>query len=231
MSSGSDPRVFCIGLNKTGTSSLAQALEILGYRTLHDDFVARRAIEKEAARGLKILSTLNQYRAFADIPFDSLFRELDEAYPGSRFVLTTRDPRDWLRSREQHVKRNRRSLRYRGDALRIDRTRWLEVWKAHHEAVLAWFEGRPADLLVMDIPAGDGFEELCAFLEKPLPGTAFPHLNPGRSRGETARFRVLLALGLQFIRATWHRLLRRSSLFDGPWRSGHPVTTLGSEEI
>jgi len=38
----------------------------------------------------------------------------------------------------------------------------------------AGLQQRPDDLLVMDIPAGDGWEQLCAFLALPEPDAPFP---------------------------------------------------------
>jgi 3'(2'), 5'-bisphosphate nucleotidase len=43
--------------------------------------------------------------------------------------------------------------------------------------VLQYFRDRPADLLILDIAAGDGWEKLCAFLGRPQPDVPFPKAN------------------------------------------------------
>ena len=58
-----------------------------------------------------------------------------------------------------------------------DRMRY--VYEAHLKNVREYFEGRPEDLLIMDICDGEGWEKLCPFLGLPVPGTPFAHVNKG----------------------------------------------------
>lgn len=46
---------------------------------------------------------LDEYDAASDVPIPVLYRQLDMAYPGSRFVLLKRDPMDWARSARKNV--------------------------------------------------------------------------------------------------------------------------------
>ena len=214
-------KVFCIGLNKTATSSLSNALTILGYKVLHDDWIARKAIEQEYAQGKKILSSIDEYQAFADIPFDSMFRELDQAYPDSKFILTTRDLYSWLLSRAKHVRRNRRSIDYRGEALIVNKTRWEQLWNMHHDSVKNWFKERPEKLLVIDICGGDGWEKLCPFLEKQIPeNTPFPRDNQTNTKPDSTIFLKIVAPPFQIARAVYHRLCGRYPSFDYGWSPG-----------
>jgi hypothetical protein len=176
-------KVFGIGLNKTGTSSLHAALELLGFRSLHWGGPPVRALV-EAARdeGRPLVEDLPGYDAFSDIwALSESFALLDVQYPGSRFVLTTRDREAWVDSRRRHVERNRVAAaegRYTGTFLEVEPEAWREQWDAHHAAVRAYFAGRD-DLLVMDIPGGDGWEALAPFLGRPVPGHPFPSENRG----------------------------------------------------
>jgi hypothetical protein len=45
---------------------------------------------------------LDEYDAASDVPIPVLYRELDAAYPGSRFFLLRRNPLDWARSARAH---------------------------------------------------------------------------------------------------------------------------------
>jgi Sulfotransferase domain len=176
-------KIFGIGLNKTGTRSLASALRQLGFRTLHRGDVATsdlvdRAIE-EGRPPLELVG--EQYEAYLDVSaIVRRFDVLDGAYAASRFVLTTSDRADWIESRRRHVLANvQRAERgeYDGPFLEIDEPAWVEEWEAHHAAVLRHFAGRPDDLLVMDVRAGDGWETLAPFLGVRVPRRAFPWEN------------------------------------------------------
>jgi len=59
----------------------------------------------------------------------------------------------------------------------IDKEAWKKEWQVLHKDVFSYFKGRPKDLLVIDIPAGDGWEKLCPFLGVPIPNQSFPKKN------------------------------------------------------
>ena len=54
---------------------------------------------------------------------------------------------------------------------------YRDRYRRHNEEVMAHFSSRPADLLVIDLTQGDGFDEICAFLDLSVPDQAFPHKN------------------------------------------------------
>jgi hypothetical protein len=183
-------KVFCIGLNKTGTRSLHDALEILGLRGMHwggNENLAtavqrgaqiRVAVERALAEGRPLLDDLEDADAYSDIlALSTNFHVLDRQYPESKFILTTRKLDDWLDSRTRHVETNverRRRGEYDGTFLVVDREAWSAEFIGHDERVRSYFAGRPSDLLVLDIAAGDGWEQLCPFLGLPVPDAAFP---------------------------------------------------------
>jgi len=86
-------KVFCVGRNKTGTTSLATALELLGYRVGHQQ-EGELLIEDWARRDFRsLIAYCRKSDAFQDIPFsiDFTFQAMDQAFPGSKFILTVRD--------------------------------------------------------------------------------------------------------------------------------------------
>lgn len=173
------PRVFGIGLNKTGTISLHEALETLGYRSLHwGGPYSRLAVERAIREGSPLLTYLGDHDAFSDIQRLSVsFELLDRQYPGSRFILTTRDVEGWLESRRRHVERNvaRKAVgEYDGTFLTVDLEAWQVQFAEHDARVRAYFSDRPQDLLAMDITAGDDYRVLCPFLGLPEPAVPFP---------------------------------------------------------
>lgn len=172
-------KVFCIGLNKTGTISLHEALGVLGYRSLHwGGPEVRMTIEAALAQGRPLVEDFDAYDAFSDIlVLSTNFALLDRQYPGSRFVLTVRDVEEWVDSRRRHVERNlerRAAGEYTGTFLEVDPEAWRREYTEHVDAVTSYFAGRPDDLLVMDLPAGDGYETLCPFLGVDEPDEPFP---------------------------------------------------------
>jgi hypothetical protein len=176
-------KIFGIGLTKTGTASLAMALRMLGYRTLHKgDMATSRAVDRAAAEGRPLLSDIGTgFDAYLDVEaIGRRFREADRQYPGSRFILTTRELDSWLSSRERHVLGNQERHRagaYEGSRLVVDRPAWITEREEHHAAVHSYFTDRPGDLLVIDICGGEGWELLAPFLGRTISARPFPWEN------------------------------------------------------
>lgn len=175
--------VLGVGLNKTGTTSLHRALEVLGWRSLHWGGPAIRArVERALAEGRPMLDGLDaEYDAFSDIlPLARHHDRADHDYPGSRFVLTVRDVDDWIDSRVRHVRRNQRKAaagEYHGTFLHEAPDQWRAEWHQHLDRVRRHFAGRAGDLLELDVTAGNGWRPLCDFLGVPEPAAPFPALN------------------------------------------------------
>jgi hypothetical protein len=182
------PRVFCIGLNKTGTSSFHAAAGILGLKSLHWGGPAvRRAVEAALADARPLLSGLDPaIDAFSDVePVSEHFDLLDDQYPGSRFVLTVRPIDEWIESRRRHVQRNiarQRVGEYQGTFLVVDEEGWREQWHCHVDRVQQYFRGRQ-EFLEVDLTAGAGWGPLCEFLDLPEPAEPFPWVNRDRANG------------------------------------------------
>jgi hypothetical protein len=179
-----EPKVFCIGFHKTGTSSLGAALELLGRRVAGPFGVRDDDISQQALPGA--LERVPRFDAFQDNPWPLLYVEMDERFPGSRFVLTVRAEKEWSASVGAHfggVSTPMREWIYgagAGDPVGHDDL-YVERYRRHNDEVVAHFADRPDDLLVMDLGRGDGWTELCGFLGADPPGVPFPHANRGRA--------------------------------------------------
>ena len=181
-------RVFGIGMHKTGTSSLHSAFGELGLNSAHWNTAlwARRVCE-EMATGRS--ATVESHYAFSDLPFPLLYRELDKAYPGSKFILTTRPETDWLRSVRDHWNPDINPWRKDWDIApfthvlhqrlygrkTFDADTFLERYRRHNAEVREYFKSRPGDLLEMEVGKGIEWGPLCTFLDRPIPATRFPH--------------------------------------------------------
>ena len=175
-------KIFGIGFHKTGSTSLAVALEQLGYRVTGPNGVQDPDIEHNVRA--MVHSLVDEYDAFQDNPWPIVFEELDERYPRSKFILTVRDPGSWIRSQVRHFGTNETPMRrwiYGVGAPKGNEDVYVARYNKHVQDVLAHFTGRPDDLLVIDIVSGDGWEGLCGFLSKDVPDKPFPHANKARS--------------------------------------------------
>lgn len=182
-------KIFGLGLSKTGTSSLAEALNRLGVRTIH--YPSDASTFECLGNGRYRLPILEEYQGAVDIPIAPFYAQLDAEYPGSRFVLTVRERESWLRSVELHwklmmdwwhrypdFKRFQEFISERVyGSVEFDRERFLQAYETHRRDVEHYFRDRPADLVVLDICGGEGWEALCPFLGVEIPSIPFPHAN------------------------------------------------------
>lgn len=197
-------KVFCIGFQKTGTSSVRDALTQIGYRVCG---VFGRDVPLEELRATFVergLAMAEDYDAVEDMPWPLMFTELDQKFPGSKFILTVRDTDQWYRSIANHFGHHPyhlQQLTYGDDAPAPvgHEARYREVYDAHNEAVRAYFVDRPSDLLEFRLESGHGWGELGAFLERSdLPEGQFVHTNSQTQRMTIANRvrRKLIKLGV-----------------------------------
>lgn len=163
-------KVFGIGLGKTGTTSLAKAMKILGYSAKH---------------GPRTVDEIEAYEFTNDIGVAWRFRLLDHVYPDAKFILTIRDTESWLRSCTSHARRVgvRVALRrLESRFMCFGRTDFEEEhfrhrFEYHNADVVRHFGDRSDRLLVLNICGGEGWSRLCPFLGLPVPPVPFPRAN------------------------------------------------------
>jgi hypothetical protein len=174
------PKIFCTGWQRTGTTSLAAALNRLGIPTL--DYPWQLLDDPHHP-------VLDEYAGFTDVPIPLMYRDLDARFPGSKFIHTERSEDGWLKSAAWLMETAPRLFHF--DSLpkawemieamygtrAFNAGLFLARYRRHNAEVRAYFASRPADLLFLDITAGDNYAPLCAFLGKPVPAEPFPHRN------------------------------------------------------
>lgn len=175
------PKIFCIGWHKTGTSTLGDALIELGYKVSG----ARLDLAASLLKGDKhtTLELAKDFEALQDVPWAMLFKELDKAYPNSKFILTIRDEQAWLKSAQQHFRDTYSDMHkwiYGKGILLGHEDLYLRRYRKHYQDVEEYFKDRSEDIIVMDFKKGDAWEKLCDFLDKPIPKKPFPHSNKGK---------------------------------------------------
>lgn len=181
-------KVFGIGHGKTGTSTLGTACQILGFnhQTMENDMIC------EIHRGEwdRVWEVVDAHDSFDDNPWMFIYKELDEHYPNSKFILMTRDIDDLYTSNVyQAVRaiREDRKFRVNGSLFNHYGYRYIteheeeykEIFRKHEIEVKEYFKDRPDDLLVVNWWEGDGWKKLCTFLGKEYPNQPFPYRKMG----------------------------------------------------
>ena len=189
------PFVFGIGLSRTGTTTLNDALRILGHRAYHLPPITRVEPGTGSIR-LDWPWWMSRFDAATDMTVAVLFRELDATFPNARFVYTRRDRADWLDSCRRHftedLYRRKQALGHRHiiDVTRafygtpvFDEAAFAAAYDRHEAAVLAHFRGRRRflDWALVESP---GWQPLCRFLGRPAPAEPFPFSNRGRPQAQ-----------------------------------------------
>ena len=200
-------KVFGIGSQKTGTTTLGVCLEALGF-TPHVLWPRARVIRGYARNSENALRYAENYRSFQDAPwsYGDFYKQLDLRFPESKFILTERSVDTWMASFIRYKKppgAHRSDVRYRFRDPRIgvlshklswgidyDQLRdysmephentYRSVYQRRNEAIREYFDDRPEDLLIVDWEKGDGWAELCDFLGSEIPSVPFPHENMGK---------------------------------------------------
>ena len=169
------PKIFGIGLPRSGTSSLNSALLTLGYLSLH--YPVYYSIEQLNGS----FNFEGEWDALTNFG-ENFYPQLDQEFPNSKFILTIRDKEKWLTSCRWKYQEGSNNL---GNAIRIgvfgcfkfQEATFSHIYDQHTRNVLDYFKDRPDDLLVVNWESGDGWKELCDFLDKPVPPIDFPNKN------------------------------------------------------
>ncbi len=97
-SDNTQPKIFCIGLPKTRTTSIGAVFKLFNFKTV----LGLHLIDDWSNRDFRSLIALCQTaQAFQDIPFSLPFtyQILDYVFPNSKFILTVRNGvNEWYKS-------------------------------------------------------------------------------------------------------------------------------------
>lgn len=184
-------KVFCVGLNKTGTTTFEAALRILGYRVTGPN--KRHMQQVKRGRSESAMALSKQYDAFRDWPWPLLLEPLFARYgTDARYVLTVRKhPEVWLKSLKNHLLQDRIGKIIRPRFSVYGRRypfgfedEYLQYYEAHNERVREFFRRRDAEHVLLEVcwERGDGWPELCTFLGHETPDAPFPHVNATAKR-------------------------------------------------
>lgn len=180
-------KILGVGLSRTGTLSLCEALGVLGFNAIHWEPERLR----DVIFGDDPCPSFDRYDdvdAVTDLPASVFYDEIKEAYPDCRFILTTRDEDSWYESVRYHydvrvprdmkdkpllLSEARATQSYVYGSVEPIEFLYKKRFKDHQKLVLSKYP----ETLVMDIVGGDGWDILCEYLNLPVPDIPFPLRN------------------------------------------------------
>ena len=167
-------KVFCIGLGRTATSSLTSALINLGYKTWHCPCLYKSE---------DITNYVNNFDALTELPFCSKydFKDLYNMYPDAKYILTIRDENRWLKSTDKYKWLADNMIKwYPGYELFLKNFYNFDFsiknFNNYNNSVIEFFKDKSDQLLIMNIPKGDGYQKLCTFLGREMIYEDFPNV-------------------------------------------------------
>ena len=204
-------KVVGVGFGRTGTASLYAALNQLGYPCYHMfEVLNNKANKSHLGFWLKVARSepgarhdwqqvLANYTAAVDNPACVVWRELLEAYPDAKVILTLhpKGAETWYESTMQTIYSTENTWQFKvldkvtpfgrnfGEMVRkliwqrghkgtmADRARAIAYYQEHIDTVRR--EVAPERLLVFTVT--EGWAPLCNFLGVPIPSTPFPNIN------------------------------------------------------
>ena len=186
-------KIFCIGRNKTGTTSLKTAFSDLGFAVGNQreaELITSRDYFKGEFRELKKYCDTAQ--VFQDVPFSlpGTYKFIDKAFPESKFILTVRDSENWYTSITSfHAKlwgkngniptaedlKNADYVTKGGpynflkifgtdDSDPYNKDKLVANFTKHNHDVISYFEDRPNDLLIIDVTKSGSYQQFVKFL-------------------------------------------------------------------
>lgn len=200
------PKVFCVGRNKTGTTSFGAALKAAGFR-LARQLPAEKLNEDWARRDFRrIIKFCKSADVFQDVPFSMAYtyQALDQAFPEARFILTIRDSGEqWFDSLTRYHTKvigkgrlptvedlkehpyvykgwlwRQHQLVYGADENSLyNKKKYIAHYEKHNADVLDYFRFRQDSLLVLNLSDADAAKKLESFISLPAGTIKIPHLN------------------------------------------------------
>lgn len=197
-------KVIGAGLSRTGTFSLKHALEKLGFDECYHglDFAKNREhidLVYPGIHGEKVdwdSVFTGKCQAAVDFPSALFYKQMMEAYPDAKVILTVRETEKWYESVYESVWKPTRDpesfkkmfndndgklheLLFHSEFMKNleDKEATIREFEKHTEEVKATV---PSDkLLIFSIK--EGWEPLCKFLDVDIPSIPFPRVNDRQS--------------------------------------------------
>ncbi|MCZ6657520.1 MAG: sulfotransferase family protein [Gammaproteobacteria bacterium] len=196
-------KVIGAGFGRTGTTSMKEALELLGYDKCHhmrEVMSSGKQVEMfdRVSRNVEVDwdDVFEGFEAAVDWPAAARYEELMEKYPEAKVILTARDPEAWYESTKETIYALSNSVppiifwlipRARNVMAMVQRLIWEGVFDGRFEEKQYAIDAYNKNVaeVIANVPDGrllvhsskEGWQPLCEFLDKPIPSQPYPHSN------------------------------------------------------
>jgi hypothetical protein len=163
-------KVICVGLPRTGTTSLGVSMRYLGYN--HLSYKKENNTLFKNGEISSLMEIVSNYDSFDDSPWPYLFKQIDNLYPDSKYILTIRKTPDiWFKSicNLADILGPQHSYPYN------EKDKEIARYLKHNGDVQKYFKHAPNKLITLCWENGDGWKEICSFLNHPIPDIPFPY--------------------------------------------------------
>lgn len=184
-------KVFVIGFNKTGTTTLHKAINELGYISGKQHLAELLLPEITKGNLDNLFKYCKTAEAFQDIPFSlpEIYKELDKKFPNSKFILSIRDDENqWFQSIcKFHAKLYGKDGRiptkedlensnyvFKGYPLLFnnyvfgnhfyEKNIYTKTYNKHINDVVDYFKNKSHQLLVINVSEESSYTDMCKFL-------------------------------------------------------------------
>ena len=187
---GTINKVFVIGFNKTGTTSLYKALEILGYNLCPEYKGYSEELFLDIKKGdfTKLDNLIKSYSAFQDRPWNhpGVYKYINENYKESKFILSVRDTESWYNSyqkwglkvglRGKSYYKLVSNICYGTDDFLSNKKNMINTVNTWTDEVKNYFSDNK-NLLIINLNTDNNWDKICNFLNKHKPKDKFPYAN------------------------------------------------------
>lgn len=203
----SNQKIFCIGKNKTGTTTVMKVYNDFEYvvgNQREAELLNKNYYKKDFEA---IIEYCKKYEAFQDVPFSwpNTYKYLNEAFHNSKFILTVRDNEDvWyeslvnfqtklhgggklptvkdLKNFEYVYKgwawENRKNVfGFTENDNPYDKEKLVSQYVNYNQEVRDFFKDKPSQFIEINVSKSEDYFRLCKFLNKKPIGNDFPWEN------------------------------------------------------
>jgi len=160
-------KIFCIGFNKTATTSL-------------NYFFRRNGLPSQHQAGYW---SVNKFQTFSDNGYRHKYKKFAADYKDAIFILQVRNLNKWINSRGKHFEYSKWHIHRKHKINRPSETlykNWILERQRFHKEVLEFFSNKKSRLLIVDIDSKDWIPRLAKTLNlKPI--------NANRNKIDNAR--------------------------------------------
>jgi len=178
-------KIIGVGLNKTGTKTLRQYFTEMGLA--HQTYNLEMFHHFQKGDFERLLQFMEDYDSFEDWPWPLFYKEIDQHFDDTVFILTTRkNPEIWYKSLcKMAIRRGPfndfEKYIYGYNMPHGRKKEHIDFYNKHNQEVLDYFKDRPHKLLQICWEDGSTAAEVAEFIGKPGLDFQEQHINKSKS--------------------------------------------------